>query len=240
MKAIHLPQPEVNIREFRLSRIREPQYRHFFWLLFWPIYYLRYFIVEAINPAGSACHVMHCALDDVIPLCEYFLIPYGLWMVLLLAMTFFTMLYDVDTFKRYMKYLTVAIVISTTAFIVYPTCQNLRPETFQRDNLFTKILSFVYLADTSTNVCPSEHVIGALALLAAACRSRYFKTPLRLTLMSITVVFVCLSTLFLKQHSVLDVLWALPVCMVAWMVSFGGRKSTVVLPSARKKAGGNI
>ena len=244
MKKWNLPQPEVNLKGFTLRKINEPQYRHLWWLLFWPIYYLRYFIVEALNPAGSACHVMYCALDDVIPLCEYFLIPYGLWMVFMLAMTFFTMLYDVDTFRRYMKFLTLSILVSTTVFIVYPTCQNLRPETFERSNLFTWILSMVYKADTSTNVCPSEHVIGSMAILAAAANCRYLKKPGRLTLIAAAAVIISLSTVFLKQHSLLDVLWALPLCLAVYLLCFGKAAQTVsekVLGGFKKdrKARGN-
>ena len=241
MKSLKLPEPQVDLKGFRLSRLHESQYRHFYWLAFWPIYYLRYFIVEAINPSSAACHVMYTPLDDLIPLCEFFLIPYGLWMVFMLGMTFFTMIYDVDTFKRYMKFLTMTVTVSTTVFLIYPTCQNLRPESFERSNLFTWILGLMYQADTPTNVCPSEHVIGAIAMLAAACHCRYFKTPLRLTLTGISTVLICLSTLFLKQHSVLDLLYALPLCGAAWALCFGGKKVCAPAPVRKqKKARGSI
>ena len=221
MKEIKLPPPQVDLRGFRMDRLREPQYRHFWLLLFWPVYYLRYFLVEAINSSGSACHVMHCALDDLIPLCEYFLIPYGLWMVFLLATTVFTMIYDVDTFRKYMKFLIISITVSTSVFILYPTCQNLRPESFERNNLFTWILGIVYAADTKTNVCPSEHVIGAMAMLAAAFHSPFLGgKPWKKLTAVITMLLVSLSTVFLKQHSLLDVLYALPLCFAAWLIAF--------------------
>ena len=221
MKNIKLPKPQMDLKGFRLKRINEPQYRHFWLLLFWPIYYLRYFIVEAFNPTGSVCHVMHSALDDLIPVCEYFLIPYSLWMVLLLSLTVFTMLYDVDTFKKYMKYLIVTITVSTTVFLVYPTCQNLRPESFERNNLFTWILGIVYQLDTNTNVCPSEHVIGSMAMLAAALHCRYLNNkPWKRLLILVAAVLISISTVFLKQHSILDVIYALPLCFAAYLLCF--------------------
>ena len=55
---MHFPTPETDLRGFRLSRINEPQYRHLWWLLFWPAYLLRYFLVEHWNPAQTY-HVMH-------------------------------------------------------------------------------------------------------------------------------------------------------------------------------------
>lgn len=224
MESVRLPQPEVDIKGFRLSKLKEKEYRHFLWLLIWPIYYLRYFIVEAVNPSGAACYVMHSPLDDMIPLCELFLIPYGLWMVSMLAMHIFTMLYDVDTFKRYSKFMLISFTISTTIFLVFPTCQDLRPESFQRNNLFTWILGILYKMDTNTNVCPSEHVIGALAVLAAACNCRYFRKPWRIIGMIVFTVLVCLSTVFLKQHSILDLFAALPICLIVYFICFGGKK----------------
>ena len=214
------PQPEIDIRTFRLSRLGEKQYQHLWWLLFWPVYYLRYFLVELLNPASAACHVMHCPLDDLIPLCEFFIVPYGIWMLIMLAMTFFTMIWDVDTFKKYMKFLAITITVSTTVFIVYPTCQNLRPETFERSNLFTWILGIVYQLDTNTNVCPSEHVIGSMAVLAACYHCRYFDKAWKKAGMTVLMIMISLSTVFLKQHSVLDVLYALPVCLAAYVICF--------------------
>lgn len=220
MKSVKLPQPEVNVKGFRLSKLKEKEYRHFGWLLIWPIYYLRYFIVEAVNTSSTACYVMYSPLDDWIPLCEFFLIPYGLWMVSMLAMHFFTMLYDVDTFKRYSRFILISFTISTTIFLLFPTCQNLRPETFRRSNLFTWILGILYKLDTNTNVCPSEHVIGAVAVLAAAWNCRYFRTPWRMLGMFVFTVLVCLSTVFLKQHSILDLLAALPICLIVYVICF--------------------
>ena len=229
MKAIKFPDPQMDLKNFRLKRIREPQYRHFLLILFWPVYYLRYFLVEMINPAGSACHVMHCALDDLIPVCEWFLIPYGLWMVLMLALTAYTMLFDVEAFKKYMKFLMITITVSTTVFILYPTCQNLRPETFERNNLFTWILSIVYAADTNTNVCPSEHVIGSMAMLAAAFDCKYLSDrPWKKILITVSMILVSLSTVFLKQHSFLDVLYALPLCLIAFLIVYKPLKGKVL------------
>ena len=220
MKHLKLPKPETDLRGFRLSKINQKEYQHLWLLLFWPIYYLRYFIVEALNPTSAGCYVMHCPLDDLIPLCEYFLIPYGLWMVCLLGMHFFTMIYDKETCRRYVAYLTISITISTTIFVLFPTCQNLRPETMPRDNLFTRILAMTYAVDTNTNVCPSEHVIGSMAILAAAINCRYFRKPWRLTAVTVLMVIISMSTVFLKQHSILDVIAAMPVCLVAYLICF--------------------
>ena len=216
----HLPAPQVDLRNFKLKKINEPQYKHLWLLLFWPIYWLRYPIVEAIN-TEERCFLMHTVLDEHIPFCELFIVPYGLWLAIMLGINLYMAFYDVDTFKKYTKFLIISISISTLTFLVFPTYQDLRPETFPRDNVFTRLVSFVYAADTNTNVCPSEHVIGSFAFWAAAINSKRFQTPGRITAVTIAAVLTSIATLFLKQHSVIDVIVAIPVCLIVYRICYG-------------------
>ena len=74
----------------------------------------------------------------------------------------------------------------------------------------------VYAADTNTNVCPSIHVIGSFAVYFAARDIRRFRAKgWRLGFLTMAVL-ISLSTVFLKQHSVLDVLAGLAVCAAAY------------------------
>ncbi len=215
----NLPAPCVDYSGFTLSKLNTPEYRHLWFLLFWPVYWLRYPLIEAINPP-ERCFPISCAVDEMIPFCEYFLIAYGLWMVCMLATAVYTLRYDVDSFRKYSKFLIVSFSISTIIYLIWPTCQNLRPETFPRDNLFTKIVGYMYSVDTNTNVCPSEHVIGSLAFLIAVFHTKSLRTPAKLTVITILSVLISFSTVFLKQHSFVDVLAAIPVCVVAYLIVY--------------------
>ena len=218
-----LPEPAVDYRNFRLKNINEPQYRHLWLLLFWPIYWLRYPIIEAINPP-ERCVVVESIVDGWIPFNEWFLIPYMLWMALMLAIVVYTVLYDVESFKKYSKFLILTFSVSTVVYLLWPTCQNLRPETFPRDNLMSRLVGLLYAADTSTNVCPSEHVIGSLALWAAAANTKSLRAHKGLVpVIGVTAVIIILSTMFLKQHSFVDVVMALPLCAVAYFLFYGRR-----------------
>ena len=216
------PKPQTDFHNFRLRKINQPQYRHLWWLLFWPVYLLRYFLIELFNPARTY-HVMHCVLDDRIPFREGFLVFYVCWYFFIVGIHLYTLLYDVDTFKRYSKFLCVSITMSTAVFLLYPSCQNLRPAEFPRDNLLSRTMGLIYGVDTSTNVFPSEHVIGALAALAAAAHTEHLRKPKRLVPLTILTILICCSTLFLKQHSVLDVLGALPICAISYLLCYEKR-----------------
>lgn len=219
---MRLPKPETDLRGFRLRRLGEPQYRHLWWLLFWPVYLLRYFLIELFNPARSY-HVMHCFLDDRIPFREGFLVFYVCWYFFIVGIHLYCLLYDADTFRRYSKFLCISIAMSTVSFLLYPSCQNLRPAEFPRDNLLSRTVGLIYAVDTNTNVFPSEHVIGAVAALAAAAHTERLRRPDRLAVLSLLTVLICASTLFLKQHSVLDVLGALPICAIAYRICYEKR-----------------
>lgn len=218
------PKPAVDYRNFRLSKINRKEYRHLWFLLFWPIYIGRYLLAENLNPA-AVYHPIHCALDDIIPFQEGFLIFYALWYVFIAGMHLYTLLYDVDSFKRYSKFLLISTTISTVIFFVFPSCQNLRPAEFPRDNVLTKIVGLLYTIDTNTNVFPSEHAIGSLAVLAAAIHTKSLRSPGKLTVIALLAVLISLSTVFLKQHSFLDVLAALPICAVAYWICYGRKNA---------------
>lgn len=213
----------VNYRNFSVKKLNQPEYSHLWWLLFWPLYWLRYPLIENLNPA-TTYHPIYSSLDDLIPFNEWFIIPYALWMVSMLAMCVYTLLYDVESFKRYSKFLTISMSISSMIFLIYPSCQELRPTEFPRNNPATWIVGMLYQVDTNTNVFPSEHAIGAIAVWIAALHTKGLRSPAKTALITFVLIQVCFSTVFLKQHSILDVVAALPVCMLAYFLCY--RKQT--------------
>ncbi len=216
---MNFPAPAVHYRDFRLKKLNTPEYRHLWYFLFWPVYILRYLLIENLNPAAVYTPI-HCALDDRIPFFEGFLIFYVLWYAAIFGMHVYTALYDLDTFRKYSKYLIFSVTISTTIFLVFPSCQELRPEVFPRDNLLTRIMGLIYAVDTNTNVFPSEHAIGAMAVLGAAIHANGLQTPGKITVFAVLAVLISLSTVFLKQHSILDVLAAIPICAAAYLFCY--------------------
>ena len=54
---------------------------HFFLLLYALIYIPWFTYLEKKVNINSNFHVIHVALDDYIPFCEFFVIPYYLWFV---------------------------------------------------------------------------------------------------------------------------------------------------------------
>ena len=208
----------VDYRKLRPSNITSPEFRHLLLLLYWPIYGLTFLILE--RGLTLNYHPVEAALDAKIPFCEYFVPAYYFWFVFLIGIHFYTGFFDVPAFKKLMYFIIITYTITSVIYIIYPTKQELRPAEFSGDNIFITIINGLYNFDTNTNVCPSLHVIGSFAVLFTSWHCKRFKTFWwQLGFISATVL-ICLSTVFLKQHSVVDIWVALAVCAVAYPFAY--------------------
>lgn len=211
--------PVVDYREFRFSKIREPQFNHLLFLLGWIGYFILYFLTENLIPAEK-CYPVHCALDDIVPFCEYFVIPYVGWYLLIVGSLIYFALYNPENFKGMSKFIIVTQVVAMIIYIIFPNRQDLRPEVFARDNIFTDIVKLLYTYDTNTGVCPSLHVAYSVGIASAWLKEKS-ASKLCKTLISIFCFLVCISVAFVKQHSVVDIFAAIPVCVLAEWIAFG-------------------
>ena len=209
--------PEIDYRTFRLSKLNDPQFAHLKLLGGWIGYFIMYFLTENLIPAES-CHVVHCWIDDLIPFCEWFLIPYVFWYFLIVFTLLYLMLYHVEGFKRFQIFIIVTQVVAMAIYIIYPNRQDMRPEVFPRENFLTACIGLLYRQDTPTGVCPSLHVAYSMGIASAWLKeknvSKWFKA-----FIIVAVVFICLATI--KQHSAVDFLVALPVCLLAEGIAYG-------------------
>lgn len=214
-----MQKPIVDYRKLRISNISSDEYKHLKLLLFWPLFGLLFLFVERFYRVDYY-YPMYCSFDDLIPFCELFLIPYLFWFVYLIGMHVYTLLYDVDTFRRMIKYIMITYSAAILIYFIFPTCQELRPIEFERDNILTRFIVAFYQFDTNTNVCPSIHVIGSLAVMEAALWSKQINSKGWKIAFVITAFLICISTVFMKQHSVIDLLAALPICVLAHFICY--------------------
>jgi len=211
--------PVVDYRTFRLSKINQPEFKHLKFLYGWIGYFALYFLTENFIPYEK-CYPVHSVLDDMIPFCEYFVIPYVGWYLLIVGSLIYFALYNPDNFKNMMKFIIVTQVVAMAIYIIFPNRQDLRPEIFVRDNIFTDIVGLLYTFDTSTNVCPSLHVAYSIGIASTWLKEKSASKWCK-TFIVIFCFFVCISVAFVKQHSVVDIFVAIPVCLLAEWIAFG-------------------
>ena len=209
----------VDYRGFSLRRLNEPQFSHLKLLGGWIFYFAMYFITENLIPPEK-CHPIHCALDDLIPFNEFFVIFYVGWYLLVVAALAYTLFFDVPRFRKVQIYIIVTQVLAMFCYVVFPSRQDLRPEMFPRENILTALIAFIYSFDTNTGVCPSLHVAYSMGILSVALKDDSLEKSLK-TALAFIVLMICLAVCFVKQHSAADVFAAIPICLIAEWITFG-------------------
>lgn len=182
------------------------------------VYLAAFFFLEQRK---TTYHIIRSGLDGYIPFCEVFIIPYVLWFFYVSLTVIYLCLKESEESSKLAAFL----MIGMTAFIVvsaiYPNGHRLRPTSFERDNIFTYMVSVLYQTDTSTNILPSIHVYNSIAIMIAVARAKEFRKHKIVSAgMQVLGLLIILSTMFLKQHSVVDVLLALILAAVVQIVVY--------------------
>lgn len=208
----------LNFKKLFSINIFAPEWRHIFLLLYWPVYGLTFWFLERGITLDYA--PIESPTDAMIPFCEYFIVPYLVWFAYLVWIHVHTFFADTKQFKKLMYFIMIVNTAAIITFIIYPSKQELRPTEFQRDNIFVDMVKAFYVHDTNTNVLPSLHVTGSFAVLFASWRTKGLDTPLIRSINIVLTVLISISTVFLKQHSIIDVYAALVLCAIAWPVAY--------------------
>ena len=217
-------------RAFSLKKLNEPRFAHVKLLGGWIAYFCLYFITENLIPYEK-CTPIHCALDDLIPFNEWFVLFYVGWYALVFGTLAYTFFFDVPRFKKVQTFIMITQAVAMLCYILWPSRQDLRPETFPRENFLTSVMAFIYSFDTSTGVCPSLHVGYSLGILSVGLKDETLPGWIK-ALLTLFVIGVCCAVCFVKQHSALDVFAALPVCLLAEALVYG---KEYWWPKVRKK-----
>ncbi len=208
----------IDYRKFRFSKLNG-EFAYLKLLIFWPIFGLAFMFVERFY-SPAQWHPIYCTLDDMIPFNELFIIPYMLWFVYLIGAIAYTLLFNERAFRRMTYFIMFTYGITMLIYLIYPNCQELRPAEFERDNIFTRFIADFYEFDTNTNVCPSIHVLGAVAALLGGFDTSRFSKKWCKALSAVLCILISISTVFLKQHSIIDVAAAAVLCVAGYIVCY--------------------
>lgn len=193
------------------------KYKHGFVIVIYSCIYLILFGYLEHRPVHGY-HIVHTVFDDMIPFCEFFVIPYLLWFPYMILAVAYFIFYNKNKHEYYQ--LTFNLMLGMTVFLIvsyiYPNVQHLRPTEFPRENIFTELVRWLYRTDTPTNILPSIHVFNSLAIHMSltSCEALQKHKIIRYSSLTLTILII-LSTMFLKQHSVID------VCMGSTLALFG-------------------
>ncbi len=173
-----------------------------------------YLLIQRIAPTGTKIITL---LDLTIPFLSFFVVFYILYYPFLLMPL---ILYRNDK-NNFFKTIGAMFLLTSCSFLIYSFFQTeiVRP-TFIITNIFDQLVNYVYLLDKPLNLFPSLHV-GLTTIAFLSLQKSYKKYS---KYMLIIAVGIILSTVFIKQHYVLDVLAGLILAFVCHFIVYKQNK----------------
>lgn len=157
------------------------------------------------------------AFDRRVPLIPVFVWIYIGWFPFVLI-NYIILLKQGKAFTiRFLTADLLAKFICGVCFLVLPTT-NIRPE-LTGDGFCIKLLQGIYLVDEPVNLFPSIHCMVSWLIVIGMRNSKKIPKLYRF----ITVLFavlICISTQFIKQHYIVDLIAGIAVAEVTWYIGF--------------------
>lgn len=180
------------------------KYKHA-WILSYAFIYLPWFLYLE-KTVTRDYYVLHTRLDDMISFNEYFIIPYLLWFAYVAGTILFFFFTNKQDYYRLCAYLFTGMTISLLICTIFPNGTDLRTLVDPDKNFCSKLVFYLHAADTSTNIFPSIHVFNSIGVHIAVMHSESLRKKRWVCNASfILMIAICMATVVLKQHSVVDV-----------------------------------
>lgn len=200
-------------------------------IIYWCVYLTCFFLVE--KTVTEPRFIVHCGLDDLIPFVPQAVVFYVLWFpYIVFTMLSFLLHAPRREYWRLLFSLAVSMMAALLFYVLVPNGVRLRPGSIDGNDMFAWAVRMIWAADTPANVCPSIHVFVSVLIDMAWSRSALaVKRPWLRTVSHLTDFMICVSTVLLKQHSIIDVCFGLITAVVMNAIS------ERMFPDTEKKAG---
>lgn len=158
-----------------------------------------FYLVIAFWTEGRLASVPSLPLDEMVPLMpEWVLVYAGLYLFLIILPVI--VIWQRELIDRTVRAYLLVWLVSFGVFLIFPTVIQ-RPDIVPGDGFSSWSLRRLYEADTAFNCFPSIHVAHSIVSALACYRVHRWVGIFALS----CATLVTLSTLFIKQHFVVDV-----------------------------------
>ena len=189
------------------------EYRHLLAVLTIALQGLIYLQITPLATQDSV--QVNTSLDDLIPYLSWFVIFYVAWMPLLYIAFIYLGMTNRSLYWRTIIAYNAAVTVSNLIFILFPTSMP-RPEISGND-IFNMLVLFIYNHDQPVNCFPSIHCLTTYLLFIFMIRHQLFSVGMRV-LFSVFFWSIIASTVFIKQHALVDVIGGILLAEMAYRV----------------------
>ncbi|MCJ8013828.1 phosphatase PAP2 family protein [Paenibacillus sp. KQZ6P-2] len=170
-----------------------------------------------VNHPTDKVYSLLTPLDQAIPFIKYFAVPYGIWIFYIYVCIVYFFLRDRPSYYRSLLMYTVCALTCYGIYLVFQTTVP-RPEVIGNDP-FARLTRYIYNRDEPFNCFPSIHCFSSYMVMRMIWKSPA-RNRLNVTLISGMSILIIASTLFMKQHVIMDVIGAVALVEIYNLLFF--------------------
>jgi len=180
------------------------------WILVIPVLNIFYAV---LNQAHMPVYSLMTDLDAQIPFVPMFIIPYLIWYPFIIIVLFMLCIRERSVYYRTLLTQCLGLVACYIIFYLFQTTVE-RPTTMGT-GIFEGLVNLVYSTDNPYNCFPSIHVLTSYLMIKGATACASYPNWER-TAVKVCAWLIIASTLFVKQHVLLDIAGAIAVVELLW------------------------
>ena len=163
-------------------------------------------IYSSLNSSARGVHSLVTDIDKSVPFIKSFAIPYILWAPFILITLIYLCFRNREVYYRVIICLIIGLMICFLTYYFFQTAVP-RPQ-LQGNDIFTNLVRYIYNIDNPFNCFPSIHVFTSYILIKGtmSCGKKVSIDSIIITLIASMII---LSTQFIKQHVVMDLIFAI-------------------------------
>ncbi|QJD86669.1 phosphatase PAP2 family protein [Cohnella herbarum] len=144
-------------------------------------------------------------VDEAIPFVKFFAVPYSIWIFYIYVCLIYFFMKDINVYYRSLLTYAVCALLCYLIYSVFQTTVD-RPMIVGNDP-FSELMRYIYNRDQPYNCFPSIHCFSSYMVMRAIWTSS-FRNKWNVTLITGMSSLIIMSTLFVKQHVIMDALAA--------------------------------
>lgn len=170
------------------------------------IYIMTTALYHLFNKPPAVIHCLHIPLDNYIVFSPPWIFPYLAWYIFLPAVGFSLMFRDRRQYTATILTMILGLLLS---FLIYTLYQTVVPRPpVPGDDVISQLVRLIYAIDEPYNGFPSIHVLITHILTLGVTKARNFTKTAKAATWAAGWLII-LSTVFVKQHVVLDIVGGL-------------------------------
>lgn len=180
-------------------------------------------------------HAISASIDNAIPFIPQFIYLYILFFPFVVITLYVVFINDKAKYYYGIKGIILGLIITEIGFLVYPTIIY-RPVVNNIDVLTSMLVNITYLIDSpAINCFPSIHCLLCFQVMFMVLLCHNLKLKYKIIIFVLSSLII-LSTVFIKQHYVYDIIGAFIVFVISNLIVFTFKNAFKYLSIFRKNA----